>query len=92
MDKNWTKVKPTDYYRKFYKVDGLKAGDKIDVKWKDGNISTEILRIKKGMDSAQIDMNNHPDYFPTQKLYVIHNAHGERVPINLKGKEIRKHG
>jgi hypothetical protein len=92
MDKNWSKVKSTDYYRKFYKADGFKAGDKIDVKWKDGSITTETLRVKQGWGSEQIDMNNCPDEFVTQTLYVIHNAHGEKFSLDLKGKEIRKHG
>lgn len=92
MNNNWTKVKPIDYYRKYYEVEGIKAGDKIDVKWKDGSITTETLRIKKGWGSEQIDMNGHPDEFETQTLYIIHSEHGERIPINLKGKEIRKHG
>ena len=92
MDKNWTKVKPTDYYKRFYEASGFKAGAKIDVRWKNGSITTEKLKIKKGMDSEQIDMNNYPDYFPTQTLYILRAVNGEKVPINLKGREIRKHG
>jgi len=92
MDKNWTKVNHTDYYQAFHAAEGFKAGDRIDVKWRDGSITTETLRIKKGMDSAQIDMNNHPDYFPTQDLYVIHESHGEKIHLSLNHREIRKHG
>ena len=88
---SWTKVKATDYYKAFYCASSFKAGDKIDVKWRDGSITTETLKASKGTSSEQIDMNSTPDVFPTQKLYIISKINGEKASINLKNREIRKH-
>ena len=68
----------------------LKENQTIEVKLKNGAITNFKLHITRGQETAQIDMNNIPDYFVAQKLYAKVPYCGEILLLPLKGKWIRR--
>lgn len=68
----------------------LRTGQKIRVWWKDGNWTQEKLVVVHSYGSAQVDMNNSPDTFATQKLYVMRNVNGTKVRVPLIGLKIKR--
>jgi len=96
----WLKVTTTDYYGAWetlgqkpsdaeFRNPREKAGTVLEVRWPDGTITKEKLAVEHGHDSAQIDMNNHPDHFGTQTLYVHRTVNGLRQKIRLKDLRFR---
>jgi hypothetical protein len=96
-------VRTTDYYGEYYEpvlvtnreyrpkgpdVLKVKTGKQICVQWPDTKVTTETLVIQRGTGSAQVDMNNHPDSFPTQTLGVNREVHGISVFVPLNGLKI----
>ena len=62
----------------------LKSGDKLKVEWPDKKTTTETIQLESGYDSTQVDMNNSPDHFETQKICVTRKYHGYAVLISLR--------
>jgi hypothetical protein len=58
--------------------------------WPDGSVTYERIHAQQGSGSAQVDMNNHPDAFSTQRLYVWANQRGERFKIYLAAGRVVK--
>jgi hypothetical protein len=90
----WCKVKTTDYYGEWESP--VKSGIELKihnrmpicVRWPDGTTTRETLVVMLGSDSAQVDMNNHPDYFRTRHLFVKTQVHGVKLAIPLFGLQI----
>lgn len=80
------KIITTDYYGEWEEIKGF-VGKKVmvEVHWPDGTKSLHEVQKHRGHGEAQVDMNNHPDHFPTQKLYIVELVHGVANHINLKG-------
>ena len=95
----WGKITTEDYYHAYEELElegeghmlnsKVKTGLAVKVKWPNKDETLERLVVKEGEDSAQIDMNNSPDRFPTRILYVSHIVNGTKVLIPLKNKRIK---
>lgn len=88
------KVVTVDFYKEMDGIekgllDHLEDGYNIEVKWDDGSITEEILLIKKGRGSAQVDMCGSPDVFPTKMFYINKEIRGHKVSVPLRGMYIR---
>lgn len=98
MNNQFVRVTTSDYYGEWDSVGGafqgksdrfpVHHGMKIRVRWKTGPITLERLVIRKGHDSAQIDMNNIPDCFETRTFVVTRNIGGLKVDVPLRGLQI----
>jgi hypothetical protein len=92
---NAYRVKTTDFYGEWESAVDAK-GKKLKVKndmpvyvtWPNKKTTPEILTIKTGTGSAQVDMNNYPDSFPTRHLVVKHSVNGVKLWIPLTGLKI----
>lgn len=88
MTNKFYRVKTTDYYKEYETIGPsteLKPGTKVLVRWPDKSETEESLRVLLGSGSAQIDMNNYPDVFPTRSYNVETSFHGKKVLIPLRG-------
>lgn len=96
----FTKVTHSDYYGCFDSVGGrfqgpgdvfpVRHGMPILVRWPNGRVTRERLRIAKGCDSMQVDMNDYPDTFSTRTFTVRHVIHGYPVEVPLFGRAIAR--
>ena len=92
-------IRSTDYYGELYDVVDvpvkenpvpkeaklfLKSGDKIKVTWPDKKITIETINVNNGYGSAQVDMNNYPDHFPTRSFSVVREYHKCEILIPLR--------
>lgn len=89
---DWHRVKTTDFYGEYEDAPGMKISNaqRVAVRWPDGSMTVELLGIVDGRGSAQVDMNNYPDYFATRKLFACRNERGVMSKIPLLGLEISR--
>jgi len=90
---NFSKVGTTDYYCQY---DGLRGyplveGEEIEVKFPSGKLLKTTVRQEKGRGEEYIDMNGHPDSFPTSKAYISvwNGTVGMWVKIYLNNNKIK---
>lgn len=62
----------------------IKNKQKIQVRWPDGRVTTEILSIVTGWGSVQVDMNATPDQYESRNFYAEIKYHGKKVNIPLR--------
>ena len=86
----FSKVGTVDYYGEYDGLNGytLVEGEPIEIKFPNGKVMKTKVRVEKGNGSAQIDMNNHPDYFPTLSAYVLYKIEGCPTKFYLRKSDI----
>ncbi len=83
VKKSHNEIEPTDVLK-------VHTGMKLLVRWPDGKFTRETIEVTNGSDSAQVDMNNSRDYFPTRYISVVRRIHGQKSLIPLKkGQKVR---
>jgi len=83
IHKDFHDIKPSDTLK-------VRSGMNLLVRWPDGKVTKEKIEVHEYSDSAQVDMNNHPDHFTARRLNVVRKVHGQKVLIPLKrGQKVR---
>ena len=87
----WHRVKTTDYYGQWEDIAGgsVRQGARVLVKWPNGCITAERLKLELGNGSTPMDMNDIPDSFRTRKIFIWRKLHGHGSLVPLKGLSVQ---
>jgi hypothetical protein len=90
MNSEFSRVGTLDYYGEYDGLGGftLVDGEEIEIKFPNGKIERQTVRVDKGTGTAQIDMNMHPDHFPTSEAYVIRDIQGCLTKFWLRNADV----
>ena len=68
----------------------LKSGMKLLVRWPDGKVVSETIKVVSGHKSIRVDMMGGDDNATTQEICAVLKHHGVEVLIPLKkGMQVR---